>query len=601
MRRLELLAPARDEAAARAAILNGADAVYIGAPDFGARKAAGNSVETIERVAALAHRFRVRVFATLNTLLYDDELETAARLVRALYNAGVDALVIQDMALLQLDLPPIALHASTQMHNFSLERVKFLEAVGFRRVVLARELSLEQLREIRRETSLELECFVHGALCVSLSGQCYLSHYLSGRSANRGECAQPCRTRWSLIDSAGKVIARDKYLLSLKDLNLSRRLPALIEAGVDSFKIEGRLKDASHVANVTRHYASLLDAYISSHPDFARASSGVVAASFDPDPERTFNRGFTEYFFAGRVPGMINADTPKSTGKRVARVLGGEGNRLTVEAIEPLHNADGLCYLVDGELKGFNVNRVEGNLVYCNERVNAPPGAWLYRNRDHLFLTRLERQESAREVRVRIEIRAIERRLLLTVTDEDGLTASARTDEHFEPATRPDMPELLCRQARKCGGTGFRCDQVTYDGEPLFVPAATLNRYRRLLLQALDVTRLQALSPWTRLPSSPDAPFPGPVDWRMNVTNALAGRFYRDRGVASPPPGFEVSADRSGKTVMHCRYCILFEIGACLKRASPLDFQLPLYLHNRSGRFLLEFDCAACFMRLIAP
>ncbi|MDR2414303.1 MAG: U32 family peptidase [Odoribacteraceae bacterium] len=601
MRRLELLSPARDEAAARAAILNGADAVYIGAPDFGARKAAGNSLETIERVVSLAHHFRVRVFATLNTVLHDDELQAASRLAHSLYNAGVDALVIQDMAFMQLDLPPIALHASTQMHNHDLERVKFLDRLGFRRVVLARELSLEQLREIRRETSLELEYFVHGALCVSMSGQCYISCYLSGRSANRGECAQLCRARWNLIDSAGKVIARDKYLLSLKDLNLSARLPELVEAGIDSFKIEGRLKDASYVANVTRHYSMLLDKLVERREDLARASSGVVSSSFEPDPERSFNRGFTEYFFHGRTRGMVNAETPKSTGKLVATVVNARGNQLTVEALEPLHNGDGLCFFSGGELKGCNVNRVEGNRLSCNERVDATPGTRLYRNRDHAFNTRLERQESAREIRVEIEIRANDGRLFFSVTDEDGITASALTSERFEPAEQPDAPGRACQQARKCGGTGFRCDRVTYHGEPLFVQAAVVNRYRRDLLQALKENRERAFERWTRPLSSPPLLFPGPVDWRLNITNVLAARFYRDHGVASPPPGFEVSGDRDGKTLMYCRYCILFEMDACLKRGGGRDFSFPLYLHNRLGRFRLEFDCATCFTRVVAP
>ncbi|MDR0766562.1 MAG: U32 family peptidase [Odoribacteraceae bacterium] len=601
MRRLELLAPARDEAAARAAILNGADAVYIGAPAFGARKAAGNSLETIERVVTLAHRYRARVFATLNTVLRDDELMEASRLARSLYNAGVDALVVQDMAFLQLDLPPVALHASTQMHNHDVERVKFLDRLGFQRVVLARELSLEQVRAIRREVSLELEYFVHGALCVSLSGQCYISSYLTGRSANRGECAQLCRARWSVADSAGKVIARDKYLLSLKDLNLSGSLPELVAAGIDSFKIEGRLKDASYVANVTRHYSSLLDDCIDHGEGLARASFGVVTSSFEADPARSFNRGFTGYFLHGRARGMVNEDTPKSTGKRVAKVLGGKGNCLTVEAIEPLHNADGLCFISGGELQGCHVNRVEGDRVYCNERVEAPPGTWLYRNRDHAFEALLARRESTREVRVEMDIHASDRRLLFSALDEDGTRAAVLSDERFEPAARPDLPGQVCRQAGKCGGTGFRGDRVTYHGDPLFVPLSVVNRYRRLLLQALEGERERAFARWTRRPSSPGALFPGPVDWRLNITNALAMQFYRDHGVASPPAGFEAGGDRGGKAVMRCRYCILFERGACLRRGGGRDLVLPLYLYNSLGRFRLEFDCAGCFMLVIAP
>jgi putative protease len=599
MRRLELLSPAKNEMAARAAILNGADAVYIGAPGFGARRAASNPVAAIERVAELAHRYYARVFVTLNTVLYDDEWPRARQLVRDVYNAGADALIVQDMALLQLDLPPIALHASTQMHNYDLERIKFLDRLGFRRIVLARELTLDQVRAIRREVSAELEYFVHGALCVSLSGQCYLSHYLTGRSANRGECAQPCRMRWNLADSTGKVLAREKYLLSLKDLNLSGHLPELIEAGVDSFKIEGRLKEPSYTANVTRYYAALLDRYIEQREGYSRASSGTVTASFEPDLERSFNRGFTGYFLSGRVQGLVNADTPKATGKRVAKVVKAEGNRLTVESLEPVHNADGLCYFAGGELKGIQINRAEGNILWSNERVVAAPGTWLYRNHDHAFENHLEKRESRREIRVEIEIRSEERHLLFTATDEDNVTASIRTEESFDPAEKEELPDQICRQTRKSGGTGFLCTRVTYHGEALFLPTSLVNQYRRRLLQELEHNRAQARVRWTRHPVSPGIPFPGVAEWRLNITNALAARFYRDHGVEHPPLGFEASDDHHGKAVMHCRYCILFEMGACLKQKQAPPVKLPLYLYNHLGRFLLEIDCTTCFTRVV--
>jgi len=290
---------------------------------------------------------------------------------------GVDAVILQDPALLQLDLPPIALHASTQMHNYDLERIRFLDRLGIQRIVLARELSLEQLREIRREVKAELEYFVHGALCVSLSGQCYLSHYLMGRSANRGECAQPCRMRWTVEDADGKVLLKDKHVLSLKDLNLSSRLADLVNVGIDSFKIEGRLKDASYVANVTNYYSNLLNAIIERQGNCKRVGSGSVKAAFEADPERSFNRGYSTYFFDGRPKGLVNLDTPKSMGKRVGYALRSNGNQLLVESKYPIHNADGLCYLERGELKGFKVNRVENNLLYCNERVNITRGTLL--------------------------------------------------------------------------------------------------------------------------------------------------------------------------------------------------------------------------------
>ncbi|MDR1273152.1 MAG: U32 family peptidase [Odoribacteraceae bacterium] len=661
MRRLELLSPARDEAAARAALANGADAVYIGAPAFGARRAAANDLATVERVAREARRHGARLFVTLNTLLRDDELPAAARLARDLHDAGVDALIVQDMAMLQLDLPPIALHASTQAHNYDLDRLKFLDRVGFRRVVLARELSLGQIRAARRETSLELECFVHGALCVGLSGQCYLSACLSGRSANRGECAQLCRARWDLDDADGRPLARGKHLLSLKDLNLSARLGDLIDAGVTSFKIEGRLKDPAYVANVTRHYSMLLDREVARRGDLSRASPGEVTACFDPDPGRGFNRGFTTYFLDGRRRGMVNEETPKSTGKRVARVVAADGRRLTVEALEPLHNADGLCYLHDGELKGFLVNGVEGDRLSCSAPVTAPPGAWLYRNHDHEFETLLARHPSSRVIRLEIEARAVDRRLQLDALDEEGTRASLRPAERLEPAARPGQEEAICRQLSRCGGSGFRCTRVSYDGEPLFAPASLVNGYRRLLLETLAANRERSRDRWVQAPFRVGVPFPGAPDWRLNVANALAERFYRACGVALPatpvspsasslassssllapsslpispsasslspaassfspassplplvssplsPPvaslspfPFESPAFLRGKVVLRSRYCLLFERGACLKRGGAALVTPPLFLSNNLGRLRVEFDCDACFMQLVA-
>ncbi|MDE5638420.1 MAG: U32 family peptidase, partial [Odoribacter sp.] len=309
-RKCELLAPARDLLIGKMAIDNGADAVYIGGPAFGARKSAANTVQDIAALVEYAHRYYCRVFVTLNTILFDTELAEAERMIKQLYRIGADALIIQDPGILKLDIPPISLHASTQMHNYDIDRIRFLDRLGFQRIVLARELSLEQIRTIRKEVKAELEVFIHGALCVSMSGQCYLSQYMFGRSANRGECAQPCRMKWSLKDRQGKILIKDRYLLSLRDLNLSTYIPDLIEAGVDSFKIEGRLKDGSYVANVTNHYHRLIEKALEQHPECGRVGAGVVTAGFEPDPERTFNRGFSSYFLTGRPKSLGNMDTP---------------------------------------------------------------------------------------------------------------------------------------------------------------------------------------------------------------------------------------------------------------------------------------------------
>ena len=398
MQKVELLSPARDLVVGKAAIDNGADAVYIGAPAFGARKAAANSLEDIGTLVGYAHRFYCRVFVTLNTILYDSELAEAEKMIRQLYAIGVDALIIQDPGILNMDLPPICLHASTQMHNYELERIKFLDQLGFQRIVLARELSLEQIREIRKEVKAELEVFIHGALCVSLSGQCYLSQYMFGRSANRGECAQPCRMKWTVEDNSGKKLIKDKYVLSLKDLNLSSYIDDLIEAGVDSFKIEGRLKDENYVANVTNYYSSL----IGKHPGIVRSGSGHILSAFEADPERSFSRGSSDYFIRGRHRGLVNMDTPKSMGKKIGIVKETKGNTIILDAIGELANGDGLCYLEQGGLKGIKVNEAVGNRIVCNETVKLRPGTELFRNYDHRFNIRLDKVKSVRKIRIKI-------------------------------------------------------------------------------------------------------------------------------------------------------------------------------------------------------
>lgn len=600
MRKLELLSPARNAEVAVAAINNGADAVYIGGPAFGARQAAGNSLEDLARVVDYAHRFYCRVFMTLNTVLYDEELAEAERLVKEVYRLGVDALIVQDPGLLKLDLPPIALHASTQMHNYDPERVKFLDKLGFQRIVLARELSLEQIRAIRRETRAELEYFVHGALCVSLSGQCYLSHYLTGRSANRGECAQACRMKWSVEDASGRRLVNDKYVLSLKDLNLSAHLAELAEAGIDSFKIEGRLKEADYVSNVTAYYSQRLNEIVANNPEkYSRVASGVVKTSFTPDPERSFNRGYTEYFFAGRPAHLVNMDTPKSTGKRVATVKQCQGNMLVVEAGEDIHNADGLCYFDGQELRGIKVNRVEGNRLICNERVNVRPGTVLYRNYDHEFVTRLAKGDSTRKISIAITAGSREGHLWLEAEDEDGVRVESMSEETFPLAENPAQRERICTQLGKCGGTDYVCTRVEYTGdEVVFVPAAALNACRRHLLEMLTAAREKNREKWVQTPLHAEVPYTLPADWKLNVVNGLAADFYREHGAGNVESGFEKSGRVPGREVMTTRYCLLHELGLCRKQGRDKGVQYPLYLVNPLGRFRLEFDCAACFMKI---
>ena len=601
MRRVELLSPAKNVDVAIAAINNGADAVYIGGPAFGARKAVGNSLEDIEKAVLYAHRFYCRVFVTLNTILYDEELPEVERLIHGLYKIGVDAIIVQDLAVLKLDLPPIALHASTQMHNYDLERIKFLDRLGFQRVVLARELSLAQLREIRREVKAELEYFVHGALCVSLSGQCYMSHYLTNRSANRGECAQACRMRWTVEDDAGKVVLKDKYVLSLKDLNLSAHLSELVEAGIDSFKIEGRLKEADYVANVTNYYSSCLDEIVACDEDLVRVGAGYVKAGFEADPERSFNRGYTDYFLVRRQPGLVNMDTPKSTGKKVAVVKQVKGNQMWVDLLEPVHNADGLCYFDGRELQGIKVNSAEGNRLNCNERLSVKTGTVLYRNYDHEFVMRLAKATSTRKIEVKIDVYAEEEHLVLVATDEDGVSVTIRSDETFEPATNPAQAGRVTGQLRKSGDTDYDCSEVEYHGDTvLFIPASVVNGYRRLLLDKLSLERERSRVTWVQEPLNADVKYTGIADWRLNVVNRLSAEFYREHGVERVEPGFEKEERSAGKEVMTTRYCLLFELGMCRKTGKDKVLKFPLYLSNKLGRFRLDFDCKNCFMKVIS-
>ena len=596
MRRVELLSPAKDLAIGIAAINNGADAVYIGAPAFGARKSAANSLDDIAQLVKYAHRYYCRVFVTFNTILYDHELADAEKMIRQLYQIGVDALIIQDLGILRMDLPPICLHASTQMHNYSLERIKFIDRLGFRRIVLARELSLEQIREIRREVNAELEVFIHGALCVSLSGQCYLSQHMFGRSANRGECAQPCRMKWSVKDSAGKVLVKDKYILSLKDLNLSAYIKDLIDAGVDSFKIEGRLKDENYVANVTNHYSSLINEI----PDIQRIGSGSIISSFQSEPERSFNRGYSTYFINNRESGLVNPDTPKSIGKRIGHVLQVKGNRLRIASTDAINNGDGLCYLENGELKGIKVNTVNGDWLECNETVKLNPGTELYRNYDHRFVMQLEKAKSIRKIHICMKATARDGHLLISCTDEDGITVAVQSEEVFEKANNPQQQERLSQQLMKCGDTGYTCDSMYYESsDVLFVPAAAANALRRELLNQLTIAREQA-----RVPLSPGIEdkalvYPADADWHLNIVNRNAVAFYRDHGVQEPETGFEKSTNKQERDLMHTRYCILHELGRCRKDHKNTELQFPLYLYNEKHCFQLEFDCKECFMKVM--
>ncbi|NLF28772.1 MAG: U32 family peptidase, partial [Clostridiales bacterium] len=484
--RIELLAPARDAAMGIAAIDCGADAVYIGPPRFGARAAAGNSLKDIKRLCTHAHACWARVYATVNTILRDDELPMAVALMHELYDCGVDAFIIQDAGLLECDLPPAPLIASTQMHNNTPAKVAFLEHVGFSRVILARELSLDDIKRIRAHTSIELETFVHGALCVSYSGRCFMSFALGGRSGNRGECAQPCRRVYSLVDSTGAVLARGRHLLSLKDMNRAAHLGDLIDAGVTSFKIEGRLKDIEYVRNTVAFYRIELDRIIAER-GLAKASSGSCRFDFTPDPLRTFNRGFTPYFLSGRGDeGAV--DTPKSLGEPVGAIIATRKDHYVVNATAELHRGDGICFFdADNVLQGTLVNDVRNDSVFPDKLIPVAGKTKLWRNSDVEFLKTLRNSRSMRMIAVRFRLVDDEKGFVIEVRDEDGNTASLALQAAKAGAEKPDKARATIKsQLSKCGGSGFVCDGVAIaTKDPCFIPVSVLNELRRGALDAL--------------------------------------------------------------------------------------------------------------------
>jgi len=601
---IELLAPARDLACGLAAIDCGADAVYVGAPRFGAREAAGNRLEDIAALAAHAHKFWARVYITLNTLLGDDEVEPARRLAWQLYEAGADGLIIQDTGLLECALPPLALIASTQMHNHTPERVAFLERVGFRRAILARELSLDEIRAIRTAAPhIELECFVHGALCVCYSGQCYLSYAWGGRSGNRGQCAQPCRKPYTLVDADGRVLDRRRHLLSVRDLNLSDHLPALVTAGVSSFKIEGRLKDRTYVANVVAHYRRRLDEALAA-AGLARASSGLSRPGFAPDPAKTFNRGFTTYFLGGRTSPIGSPETPKMTGEPLGKVRRAAAASFTLDTGASLHPGDGLCFFDrQGRLRGTIVNAASGCTVTPAEMGGIVPGTTVYRNHDHEFLGRVRKSRPVRRIRVALELRTPGEGVSLTATDEDSNTACAMLPGVPVPAENPTGTlATIRRQLEKTGGTDFACTEVAIACEPVpFLPVATLNALRREVLDRLTAVRSTARPRFAGPIVPNDTPFPErELTYLGNVLNRQAEAFYRRHGVESIEPAAESGRDLRGRRVMTTRYCLKHERGECpVHDAAAARPREPLALLDAGGRRLeLRFDCARCRMEV---
>ena len=606
--KLELLAPAKNLEQGREAINHGADAVYIGAPAFGARVAAGNSIGEIEQLVRYAHLYHVRVHATVNTLLFDHEVDDAVKILWQLYHAGVDAAIIQDLGLLECDIPPIELHASTQMHNASVERIKFIEQVGFSRVILARETAIGQMAALRRATQIELESFIHGALCVCYSGQCYLSEYLNSNSGNRGCCNQPCRSSYDLYDDQGKLLRQGEHLLSLKDFSAAQHIRQMAEAGITSFKIEGRLKDMAYVKNVTAYYRQLLDNMMLHDGRYRPSSSGRCHFFFTPDPERTFNRGFTDYLLVQRQP-MANTATQKSMGKHLGKVTKISHNAVTINTSETLMAGDGLCFFnPQGRLEGFLVNHVQGNTFLPNRiPVGLTEGSTLWRNNDQAFEKQLQTKSAERKIDINIILSDTNDGIQLHLADEDGCQAYATIDCVKVVALNPQRAlEQTERQLSKTGDTSFRVAHFeNHCAEPLHLAAATLNELRRRAILQLEETRRdwhlhhRTHSPSLAVRQANHTPyFETALDYRANILNSRAEQFYRRHGVTQIDYGVEKTHDFTGKALMTTKYCLRYELGLCLKQhpSSRGD----LYLRNNRNWFKLSFNCQQCQMTLTA-
>lgn len=612
---IELLAPARDLATAREAILHGADAVYIGAERFGARAAAGNSVEDISELCSFAHIYKVKVYVTLNTILYDEELEATERLAWQLYEAGVDAFIVQDFALLRMKMPPVPLHASTQMDNRSAEKVRWLKSLGFEQAVLARELSLAEIADIHKAVpEMPLEVFVHGSICVSYNGQCYASQYCFGRSANRGECAQFCRLAFDLEDADGNVLQSQRHLLSLRDMNRSQELEALLDAGAVSLKIEGRLKDIPYVKNTVAYYRQLLDGIFKRRGgEYQRSSVGVETISFVPNLAATFNRGFTDYFLNGRTRNLVNFVTPKSMGEMIGTVKEIRHGAIIVAGLKPFCNGDGVCFIDDnGSLQGFRVNRVDNNKLFPQQMPQGlKPKMRLWRNYDHQFEQQLSHSTAERKIPLHWHLSET----------PDGFALNGIEFPLKHELARSPQREQIERQLSRLGDTPYVSDGVDIEfTDNWFIPASTLAEWRRAVVDALvsgcsgisgnpgtseepantGYTGKSGLSGTSGKSASPCVP--SHLTYLANVANVRAREFFAEQGASEIDMAMEVDSSSAGAQplLMTCRYCVRYQLGMCLQQDAPA-YRGPLFLRSADGkRFALRFDCKNCQMKVFA-
>ena len=606
-KKIEILAPAKDLIQGIAAINSGADAVYIGAPQFGARSNATNSIEDVAELVKYAHLFYAQVFVVINTILYDNELETCRKMIWELYNIGVDALIVQDMAIMEMDLPPIILHASTQANNRDPEKIKFLKDAGMKRVVLARELNLHQIKEISDASNVELEFFVTGALCVSFSGNCYMSVANGERSANRGSCAQNCRLPYNLIDGNGDTLIKNSHLLSIKDFDVSDQIPNLIEAGICSFKIEGRLKDIVYVKNNVSYLRQKLDSFLEGNSDkYTKASSGKCTFTFDSSLDRSFNRGYTDYFVNERYQSIGSWESPKSKGQYIGKLIQTVGNSYEIENGNLLNNGDGLCFINENnEADGIYVNRAENGFVFPNVLKEIKDGTFIYRNNDAAFIKVVEREDSAvRKIGIKLVLSENETGFELTATDEDANVSSATLVHPKEPTKNNEsIEENFKVNLAKTGFTPYVVDEITiqFSGH-WFLPISKINEMRRTVLEQLTKTRLANYHREEQPIVKTSHPYPEEkLDFMYNVANKSARKFYERHGVTEIEKAFELQWDPGKSRVMTTKYCIKYELEKCPKYHKDtlgVKVKEPLVLKQGELEYKLKFNCKPCEMEI---
>ncbi|TDW46436.1 putative protease [Flavobacterium sp. 270] len=605
-KKIEILAPARDLIGGMAAINSGADAVYIGAPQFGARSNANNSIEDVAALVKYAHLFNAQVFVVMNTILYDNELDTCRAMIWELYGIGVDALIIQDMAIMEMDLPPIVLHASTQANNRDADKIKFLKHAGIKRVVLARELNLHQIKTIYDEADVELEFFVTGALCVSFSGNCYMSVANGERSANRGSCAQNCRLPYNLIDGNGETLIKNSHLLSIKDLDVSDQIPNLIEAGIVSFKIEGRLKDVAYVKNNVSYLRQKLDSYLEGSDKYTKASSGKCTYTFDSTLNRTFNRGYTDYFVNERHASIGSWESPKSKGQYIGKLIRTVGNAYEIENGELLNNGDGLCFINEqNEADGIYVNKAENGKVYPNVLKEIKDGTFIYRNNDIAFIKIVEREDSAiRKIGTTLLLTENENGFELIATDEDGNVSTVKL-EHAKEQTKngESIAENFKTQLAKTGFTPYSADQIdVVFSQNWFLPISKINEMRRNVFDQLTEIRLANYKREEHQLVKTSHPYPETkLDFMYNVSNKTARKFYERHGVTEIEKAFELQWDPGKSRVMTTKYCIKYELKKCpihQKDIVGVKVKEPLVLKQGELEYKLKFNCKPCEMEI---